>query len=273
MIHIVVAIHLEARPLIDHFGLKRDTTHNTFEIFKNDEIALILSGIGKVPTAIATTYLLSKLEPLPSSIFNLGFCGAKIEYPIGDMYLANRITDHSTRRQYYSDIILRHDLAEASLETFDQAVTDKGFDNPNVELVDMEASGFFEAASRFLSPDRIYCLKIISDHLECGTLSKDLADSLIGKNLPKIEEFIVNYATLDRGSAEVISAPDLELLIKLKSHLKLTVTQSLELRKLAHGFIARGGESLAALQKFLSNKISNKEDGKRALSEIKALLA
>ncbi len=272
MIHIVTALQLEARPLIDHFELKRDNAHSVYEIFKNDEIALIVSGIGKVASASATTYLLS-VSPTPSSIFNLGFCGAKIEYPIGELYLAHRITDRSTRKQYYSDLILRHDLNEASLETFDLPVTDSGFDDPDVDLVDMEAAGYFQAASRFLSPDRIYCLKIVSDHLDCGSLNKELSDSLIARNIGRIEKFMWAYSILDRESAGALSSSDTEILESVKSALRLSATQSFELKRLAMGYIASAkAKDLSVLSKYSTEKVNSKDDGKRRFNQLKESL-
>jgi len=274
MIHIVVALQLEARPLIEHLELKRDNSHSIYEIFRNDQVSLIVSGMGKIQSACATTYLLSNSETLPSSIFNLGFCGAKIEYPIGELYLAHRITDQSTGRQYYSDMILRHALNEASLKTYEQPVTEEGFDDPDVDLVDMEAAGFFFAASKFLSTDRIYSLKIVSDHLECGALNKELAQTLISKNLPKIEEFILSYATLDRNPPHSLSNSDLEVINSIRSGLRLTVTQSIELRRAAQAYIAsKEGRNLDLLKEFTVKQVSSKEDGKRIFNQIREKLS
>jgi spore photoproduct lyase len=63
MIYIVTALAGEAIPLINAFKLKKDLSFTKFDLFKNDEIRLIVSGIGKIRSSIATTYLLVKNSP------------------------------------------------------------------------------------------------------------------------------------------------------------------------------------------------------------------
>ncbi|MCB0340373.1 MAG: hypothetical protein KDD53_12250, partial [Bdellovibrionales bacterium] len=60
MIAIVTALHCEAKPIIDHFGLKKDAQSHQFEVFLSDEYLLLISGVGKIKAAIGTTYLLAR---------------------------------------------------------------------------------------------------------------------------------------------------------------------------------------------------------------------
>ena len=46
MIHLIVATHYEARPLVKIFNLKK--INSNFRIYENNEISLTISGIGKV---------------------------------------------------------------------------------------------------------------------------------------------------------------------------------------------------------------------------------
>ena len=52
-INFVVALSPEAQPLIRYYKLKRDRQITAFELYRNDNIQLIISGIGKYNTAIA----------------------------------------------------------------------------------------------------------------------------------------------------------------------------------------------------------------------------
>ena len=55
MIHFVVATNAEARPLIDLFKLKKIKDLKQAFIYANQNISLIISGIGKVNAAIGVT--------------------------------------------------------------------------------------------------------------------------------------------------------------------------------------------------------------------------
>jgi len=70
---IVTALCSEAEPIIEYFRLKKNTASNKFDIFENDRIALVVSGIGKIKSAIATTILSSTYSSPDVTFFNFGF--------------------------------------------------------------------------------------------------------------------------------------------------------------------------------------------------------
>ena len=272
MISIITAIHWEAKPFIDRFGLKRDLSVKSFELFKGEGISLIVSGIGKIRSAIATTYLLGHLpEPKLSSVFNIGVCGAKIEFGIGDLFLVNKITDNGTGKRYYSDLLIRHSLHEAGIETFDTPVDESEMSDPDFDLVDMEASGFFEAASVFLPPSQIFCLKVVSDHLEVGSLSRDIAESLIGRHVETIEQFMMKQAALSQPTLSALDEAERELLSEVGECLRLTLSQTIEFADLARAFKVRGGD-ISKLNGFKKREIKAKDESKRAFEELRAIL-
>ena len=124
MIYVVTALPWEARPVIERYNLKRDDNCKFFPMFKGSNMCLIVSGIGKMASAIAAAYLLSGGNAgQDAAIVNIGVCGAvKQQYPIGTPVLIHKITDHETGRDYYSDILLEHPFAEGSVETHNQIV-------------------------------------------------------------------------------------------------------------------------------------------------------
>ena len=99
---ITVALHPEARPLITHFGLKQDTTSHAVPIFHRENHALAVSGVGRLKSAIATTYLLSRISSLDDVILlNIGIAGhtqvpkaGSVE--LGDLFLVHKITEQAT---------------------------------------------------------------------------------------------------------------------------------------------------------------------------------
>ena len=177
-------MNCEARPFIDHFKLNKDFSNRQFNQFLDENISLIVSGIGKMKSAIATTFLLSQAKNLDSSIiFNIGIAGSAKHHSIGAAVLVNKITDHESGRSFFPAALQNHNLEEARLESFSQAVSRKNTTVDNLELVDMEASGYYEAASNFLSASQIYCIKVVSDHLDDQKISKQFVSDLILQNL------------------------------------------------------------------------------------------
>lgn len=56
MIFIVTALMLEAAPIIDYFKLKKDMTIHPYSVYKGSDIALIVSGVGKLKSAMAQSF-------------------------------------------------------------------------------------------------------------------------------------------------------------------------------------------------------------------------
>jgi len=77
MIFFVIAFHPEAKPLIEHFKLKKIPS-SKFETFSNNQVFLILTREGMIKSSIGTTYLLTKFSAQEKDIaINLGICGVK----------------------------------------------------------------------------------------------------------------------------------------------------------------------------------------------------
>ena len=148
-----------------------------FEIFANDEIIVIISGIGKINSAIATTYLLSK-EKI-DFIINFGIAGSK-NRDIGEIFLINKINN-----KLFPDILYPHPFNESEIVCSDEVVT-KG-DYP---LVDMESEGFFRSATKFLPLENIFIIKIVSDNLVCFRPDDKFMNNLISSHLKDITSFI-----------------------------------------------------------------------------------
>ena len=85
-IGIVSAFYKEAELIIKHYNLKKQNA--PFELFCNDNIFVIISNIGKLNSAIATTYLINQFNI--DFIINFGIAGSS-EYEVGDIFLVNMI--------------------------------------------------------------------------------------------------------------------------------------------------------------------------------------
>ncbi|MEO1923747.1 MAG: hypothetical protein ABGX25_04450 [Nautiliaceae bacterium] len=202
MINIVTALKIEAIPIIEYFNLK-----STGEIYQNKEINLIITGSGKVKSAINTALLLRK-KTYPT--INIGIAGSN-KHPIGSGFFIHKITDTDTGFEYYPDF-----FEEPSEEIFTVSKTQKYF-----SLVDMESSGFFEAAYKFLSVEKIILYKIVSDTPN-QPFNKNTIPKLIEKSFPIIKYIIKNFQN-------TTSFTDIEEKIK---NLYLTQTQKAKLKEL-----------------------------------------
>ena len=190
MICFVTALIIEARPLIERFNLKRDNQFKEFELFKGDNIALIVSGVGKTKSADATAALATYLEdPSELTFVNFGTAGSKA-LPVGSLHICNKIYDNNSERTWHLKLPPEHGLNEVSLETHDKAVSSENDKASDAQLVDMEASGFYEAASRFVPANHINVLKIVSDRLSDKAFSKKFVIDLISNQLSSIEDYL-----------------------------------------------------------------------------------
>ena len=83
MTGLIMATRIEADPFIQ--GLKLEKMENSFfHVYSNDDVTLIISGIGKTNAAMATTYMISTFSP--NRILNPGACGSLGHCPIRLFY-------------------------------------------------------------------------------------------------------------------------------------------------------------------------------------------
>lgn len=155
----MIALVPEARPLISKYRL--DAIPGTFRVYGRDEVALVISGIGKTSAAAATTYLHMKLGGRKGAVWvNVGIAGHR-RRAVGETILAEAIRDEGSKRSW-SLRVPETALAKASVLTVDRP--EASFETDDV--YDMEAAGFYSTAIRFARPELVQCLKVISDNRE-----------------------------------------------------------------------------------------------------------
>ncbi|MFK5923104.1 MAG: hypothetical protein QM496_13065 [Verrucomicrobiota bacterium] len=173
----VTALMPEARPLIDHFRLQKIKGRSPFPIFRSEDgrHCLVVSGMGKILSASATTSLYHEMGELPGMAWlNIGIAGHRTR-ELGDLRWVNKIEDAASGQKWYPPRWIKTGSRQASaLLTVDQAGEYPGGDT----LVDMEASGFYQIASRFSSRELVQCVKLVSDNAENSW--KDLKKGQVG---------------------------------------------------------------------------------------------
>ena len=271
---VVVALYCEAKPIINHFSLKKDTASGRFDIYKSPDMHLTISGTGAMRSAVATTRLISAFSgELCAAILNTGICGSSDRsISVGTPILFNKIVDTSSKRAYYPDILFRHNVLEATLHTFSTPVTSTCQVNESFDFADMEAAGFMEAAFSFLPAHSIQCIKIVSDHLDCKKLNPDFVSRLMEQNIPVLENIVDSMRGVYKNVREVLSDSDRRLLEAVAENLKLSATMAHQLRKLAVGWKVSGKDNLDILDSFKCIKADSRFEGKKIFERIKESL-
>jgi adenosylhomocysteine nucleosidase len=164
---LVMATTIEATPFVTSLDLAK-VDDSPCPLYRNDEMLLVVSGVGKANAAIATTYCCATFHP--SLILNLGAagatsftCGLGSIFHITTVYEPDRPRFPSSSPYLHRPSVLAG-FGEATLATQDRPVIDKA-DRQQVsvlaDLVDMEAAAVLQAARRF----HVGCLvfKFVSD--------------------------------------------------------------------------------------------------------------
>ena len=159
-INFVVALPAEAKPLITHFGLKRQQPDGDFPIYHNKGITLVLSGVGKAAAATATQFLRGQEERHNEALWlNVGIAGHASK-STGTPILAQQVTDEETGQAWKVPFGFEPPCSKENLITLAQPEFD--YDRPCA--FDMEAAGFFATACEITAPGLAHCFKVISDN-------------------------------------------------------------------------------------------------------------
>jgi spore photoproduct lyase len=268
MIYISVALGIEAKPIIKYFNLKRDNSIKKLQVFKNERVTLIITGVGILKSAIALTYILSQSEIDEDDIFlNIGICGAKSEkYSIGDIVLCNKIINSELEKSYYPDMVFNHSFKEGSLESFNTPVYCG--DEVVGDLVDMEGAGLFEATTYFFQSYQLNFIKIVSDYLD-REVEQNQVEELILKSLPQIDSWLIEREKFKVEKEIDFSLEEKYLIEELIKKARFTATMENELKNLLLYYKLQGKNINGILEKYRDVEIKDKRNSKKILEEIK----
>ena len=266
MISIVTALMLEAMPIIEHFKLKKDIELNPYPIYRNGDISLIVSGIGKIKSAMAAVYLLSVYNTNKNdSLINIGFCGAsKTIYDIGSLLLINKVTDMDTKKDYYPDVLINAGIPQVSLKCLQKTIAEN--EQQNEFFCDMESSGIMEVANKFIYAHNVVLLKIVSDFLQPENLDKNILKRYIINNMPIIEDTIAKMKQI-RGFSKCSSCEE-EIAFSIANNLKLSESMKKMFLKEITKANNRELDVNQILKPFASIKANSKTEGKKIFEKI-----
>jgi len=160
---IVTALPAEARPLIDRWGMQRDTASHAFPVYhahnRGEKTSLIICGTGKINAAAGCTHLYNLCAPQNALWLNAGIAG-HAERERGEAFIAHSVEDASSGEKWYPPILFEPGCASEHLISVDKA----GASYPAGAAVDMEASAFFAVASRCATTGLVQSVKVVSDN-------------------------------------------------------------------------------------------------------------
>jgi adenosylhomocysteine nucleosidase len=223
-IFIYAALPCEAKPLVEHFNLKKDTTIQPFAVYLNQDICLTVTGLGKSAMAAGVAYTQALFASVEHPVLvNIGIAGHK-DHAVGRLFLIDKITDVDSQKSYYPPVVFTPPCSTASLQTVSkpQSVYDPQ------HLCDMEASAFYETAVRFSTGELIHCLKIISDNelSPADNIQPKQVASLIAAHIAAIETLLAELSRL----AALVTVPESRLFEELVQRYHFTASEQGQLK-------------------------------------------
>ena len=107
---LLTALKAESQPLIDHFGLTKDSSF-LFPVFKMDNLYLIGIGVGKKRIKYRIETFCQYFIHEKIQFINIGIAGGNhSSTKIGACYLLHKIKDETTGKTYYPDILIKHNF-------------------------------------------------------------------------------------------------------------------------------------------------------------------
>ena len=194
----VCAMHCEAKPLIDFYRLKKSHDDSAFDLYRGDNMACIISGIGKLASAAASAWIAARHNDAASIAWiNLGIAGAA-RYEPGTIFALNQVIDADTGQRYYPAPGADSILAGGACLTLSQPSEDYRENT----LFDMEASGFMHSALRFSSAELTQSIKVISDnHRHKMARDRPRISTLIHQHIELIDQQATGLIALNREIA------------------------------------------------------------------------
>jgi len=166
MIYIVTALKPEAQAFVDKYKLKKSKLDN-YTLFQNENIRLIISGIGVNNARYATQTLINNFDITDDDTYlNVGICAAPSKHTIGELLEIGSVTYRNITYTFNAD---KHTIT----------CKDEEADTKQEVIVDMESFGFYDAVIHNPAIKNFHILKVVSDHFEPHTITKEQTKSLL----------------------------------------------------------------------------------------------
>lgn len=241
MIYLFTAMYYEAFPLIQYYHLKKEISQTHFQIFTNESIIipyttapkervklgypegipsatapkervilgypegifLVITGTGMIAAASAVSAVFTAYPPTDQDfLVNIGICAGLSKRK--ECFLCNKITEQTTGKTFYPDLIYRYPFSEAELITVAAPVRkDDLKEAQNMCLYDMEASAVYQAGSYFLGPHQMIFLKMISDGGDFEKVTPKRAENFISAHMDTIADFLSQLKEVQKTATAI----------------------------------------------------------------------
>ena len=179
MIYILTALKPEAQAFVDFYKLRKRKL-DAYTLFSQDNIKLIISGLGVRNAREATQTLINNYDITDNDVYiNIGICGASKVYEIGELLEIGSVL--------YKEQIYSFDKSKKKIICVNEEIS-----NDNHEIVDMESFGFYDAVIHSPAIKNFHILKVVSDHFEPQTVTKEKTKSLLFNVINDIQTIIQN---------------------------------------------------------------------------------
>lgn len=274
MIYIFQALFCESKNIIEKYNLCKDTEITKYQVFKNndDGICLTVTGSGMCEAAIAVSYICARFDVSEKDfIINAGICASLCK---NGTFLCNKITDYTTKRTYYPDMLYKTGYPEAHLMTVPVVADSKLLDNISDDLADMEAAAVYQAAIHFVQPHHMFFLKTVSDNGQINDISKEYITGLMKKEENRFFELIetIRYFLQNNSENEADLIENSEEFKTLCRDLHCSETMKNDLLKLITYLELSGSGYRDTIDRLYKNAIlpcNNKNEGKACLDELR----
>ena len=276
MIAVFTALYPEAEPLLLELRrrgiqMKRLPSGSlTAWRSKDDRYMLAVTGSGEIAAAIATAQLLTQFP----ADFAVNFGTAAGSDPAASCFRICKITEETTGRDFYPGMVWAAPFAERALITVPHpAAAPAGTVSPSLPcLTDMEGAGFFQAAARFLSTDKIVLLKAVSDAGETAALTPDRLRAICAAVAAGVTDCLTGLSeAVDAYRAEEETIEEPALMAKAEADLNGSEAMRLRLHRILC-WQALSGEDLRKLVRKLyedgSLPAGSKKKGKEVLEQL-----
>ncbi|MCM1127638.1 MAG: hypothetical protein NC429_14360 [Lachnospiraceae bacterium] len=308
MFYIITAMYAEAHPFIARFQLKKDVSHTRFQVFQNRDadLCLVISGTGAVPASVAVSNLCTACKAGQNDfLLNAGVCagigsfhapdmkfqsnpgsacspsGRDTQNMPGTIFLCNKLTEQSTGKTFYPDILYRHDFPEAEIitgakpyvKTDKEAMADADF-----YLYDMEAAAIYQAGAYYLGSHRMSFLKIISDSGKPEAVTSAQIERLIDGNMEQIADYIARIQTIVHSERQMAPFQEDNMpkeLEKLCLDMHCSKTMAESVRQHIRYCILSGTDYHSVIREMYQSgqlPCKDKREGKQCLEELKQRL-
>jgi nucleoside phosphorylase len=164
------ALQPEAQYLINFYKLKQISSVQNFKLFYNDNIILVVSGMGKKNTIDSLDFVFKNYQI--SKAINIGIAGCSDNsIKIGTLFCTNRLLPN---------------INFAAITTVDEPLDSD--EELETLLVDMESSHFKTACLKHIKD--IYIFKVVSDYLDTTIPKKSFVIELIQNSFNDWKKYI-----------------------------------------------------------------------------------